>query len=94
MTSAFEQIEREVVVVPELVTNSLVLSATPRFFDEIKSIIEQLDARPPMVMIQVLIAQVDLGCTNEFGIELGLQDSVLFDRSLLGNLVTTTTSTT
>jgi general secretion pathway protein D len=92
MTSAFEQIEREVVVVPEQTTNSLVLSATPRFFDEIKSIIEQLDARPPMVMIQVLIAEVDLGCTNEFGIELGLQDSVLFDRSLLGNLVTTNTS--
>ncbi len=35
-----------------------------------------------MVMIQVLIAEIDLGNTNEFGIELGLQDSVLFDRSL------------
>ena len=89
MTSAFEQIEREVVVVPEPVSNSLMLSATPRFFDEIKGIIEQLDARPPMVMIQVLIAEIDLGNTNEFGIELGLQDSVLFDRSLLSNLQTT-----
>ena len=64
------------VVVPEPVSNSLILSATPRFFDEVKAIIEQLDARPPMVMIQVLIAQVDLGNTDEFGIELGLQDSV------------------
>jgi general secretion pathway protein D len=93
MTSAFEQIEREVVVVPEPVSNSLVLSATPRFFDEIKGIIDQLDARPPMVMIQVLIASVDLGNTNEFGIELGLQDSVLFDRSTLSNLQTTSTTT-
>jgi type II secretion system protein D len=89
LTSAFEQIEREVVVVPEPVSNSLVLSATPRFFDEVKNIIEQLDARPPMVMIQVLIAEIDLGNTNEFGIELGLQDSVLFDRSILSNPVTT-----
>ena len=39
-----------------------------------------------MVVIQVLMAQVDLSNTNEFGIELGLQDSVLFDRSMLGNL--------
>jgi general secretion pathway protein D len=93
MTSAFEQIEREVVVVPEIVSNSLVLSATPRFFDEIKAIIDQLDARPPMVMIQVLIAQIDLGNTNEFGVELGLQDSVLFDRSTLSNLQTTSTTT-
>ena len=80
------------VVVPELVTNSLVLSATPRFFEEVRGIIEQLDARPPMVMIEVLIASITLGSTNEFGIELGLQDSVLFDRSILSNPVTTSTT--
>ena len=39
-------------------------------------------------MIQVLIAEVDLGNTDEFGIELGLQDSVLFDRSVLSNIQT------
>jgi type II secretion system protein D len=94
LTSPFEQLEREVVVEPEAVSNSLVLSATPRFFEEIKGIIEQLDARPPMVMIQVLIAEVDLGNTNEFGMELGLQDSVLFDRSLLSNLQTITQTIT
>ncbi len=93
LTSAFEQIEREVVVVAEPVTNSLVLSATPKYFEEVRGIIEQLDARPPMVMIQVMIASVELGSTNEFGIELGLQDSVLFDRSILSNLVTTTNTT-
>ena len=92
LTSAFEQIEREVVVVAEPVTNSLVLSATPKYFEEVRGIIEQLDARPPMVMIQVLIASVDIGSTNEFGLELGLQDSVLFDRSLLSNLQTTSTT--
>jgi hypothetical protein len=46
-----------------------------------------------MVMIQVLIASVELGSTNEFGIELGLQDSVLFDRSLLGSLLSAPTGT-
>jgi len=92
MLSPFEQIEREVVVVAEAVTNSLIISATPRFFDEIKKLIVELDARPPMVMIQILIAEVALGDTDEFGVELGLQDSILFDRSLLGDIITITES--
>lgn len=89
-TSPFQQIESEVVVVPESVSNSLIISATPRFYDEIEALVEKLDAQPPQVMIQVLIAEVTLNNTNEFGVELGLQDSLLFDRSLIQNLVTTT----
>ncbi|MEZ6046154.1 MAG: type II and III secretion system protein [Planctomycetaceae bacterium] len=46
-----------------------------------------------MVMIQVLIAELALNDTDEFGVELGLQDSLLFDRSLLGDLTTTTNTT-
>ena len=94
LMSAFEQIEHEVIVVPEPVSNSLILSATPRYFEEIKKLIEELDARPPMVMIQVLIAQISLGCTNEFGMELGLQDGLLFDRSILNNIQYLTTTNT
>jgi len=93
LVSAFEQIEREVVVVPETVSNSLIVSATARFYDEIQGLVEQLDKRPPMVMIQVVIAQVSLSNFNEFGIELGLQDSILFDRSTLSDLLTTSTQT-
>ncbi|MGE3313602.1 MAG: secretin N-terminal domain-containing protein [Planctomycetaceae bacterium] len=88
--SPFQQIESEVVVVPEPVSNSLILSATPRFFEDIRSLVERLDAQPPQVMIQVLIAEVALNDADEFGVELGLQDSLLFDRSLLGDLITTT----
>jgi type II secretory pathway component GspD/PulD (secretin) len=83
-------LEKEVVVVPEPVSNKLVLSATPRYFEEIEALIEKLDEQPPQVMIQVLIAEVTLGNAEEFGVELGLQDSVLFDRSLLGDLTTLT----
>ena len=43
-----------------------------------------------MVMIQVLIAEVRLNDTDEFGVELGLQDSLLFDRSLVDTIQTTT----
>lgn len=90
----FDQLEREVVVVPEPVQNKLILSATPRYYDEIAKLIERLDEQPPQVMIQVMIAEISLGNTDEFGVEWGLQDSVLFDRSLLGNLATRTTTTT
>ena len=79
--SPFEQIEREVVAVPEPITNSLIISATPRYYDEVMRLVEQLDQRPPMVMIQVLIAEVTLNDTDEFGVQLGLQDQILFDRS-------------
>ncbi len=90
--SPFRQIESEVVVVPEPVSNALIISATPRFYDEIMELVEKLDEQPPQVLIQVLIAEVQLNNTDEFGIELGLQDSVLFDRSLLGDLLTITQS--
>ncbi len=88
-SNPFNEIEREVVVVPEPIANKLILAATPRYFEEIKELIERLDESPPQVMIQVLIAEVALNNADEFGVELGLQDSVLFDRSLLGDLLTT-----
>ena len=78
---------------PEPVANKLILSATPRYFDEIEDLIEKLDEQPPEVVIQVLIAEVEIGEANEFGVELGIQDSVLFDRSLLGDLQTTENTT-
>ncbi len=85
--SPFEQLEREVVVVPEAVSNSLIVSATPRFYDEIAKVVEELDARPPMVMIQVLIAEVNINDFEEFGAEFGIQDALLFDRSVIGGAV-------
>ena len=93
ITSPYQQIESEVIVVPEPVSNSLIISATPGFFDKIMDLLEDLDAAPDQVMIQVLIAEINLNDTDEFGIELGLQDSILFDRSLLKVLDTTTEST-
>jgi len=86
--SPYAQIEREVIVVPELVSNSLIISATPKYFDDIADLITQLDQRPPMVLIQVLIAEVDLGNAEELGVELGIQDSLLFDRGVFTDVVT------
>jgi type II secretion system protein D len=93
LVSPFEQIEREVIVVPEPVSNSLIISATPRFSKDIQALVEKLDEQPAQVMIQVVIAEVQLDNADEFGVELGLQDSVLFDRSLLSDLLKVTTTT-
>jgi general secretion pathway protein D len=81
--SPFQQIEAEVVVVPEPVSNALIISATPRFFPDIMELVEKLDELPPQVIIQALIVEVELGRLEEFGAEFGLQDSVLFDRSVV-----------
>ena len=92
LISNVELLEREIIAVAEPVTNSLLISATPRYFQEIRRIIDRLDEEPPQVVIQVLIVEVLLENTDEFGVELGFQDSVLFDRSLVNpdNLITIT----
>ncbi|WP_437231112.1 hypothetical protein SH661x_002366 [Planctomicrobium sp. SH661] len=49
---------------------------------------------PPQVFIQALLVEVQLGNTDEFGVEVGVQDSVLFNRSVVNNLVTLTQTVT
>ncbi len=65
LTSPFQQIEREVVIVPEISSNSLIVSATPRYYDEISRLVQELDKPDAMVMIQVLIAEISLGDLDE-----------------------------
>jgi general secretion pathway protein D len=77
---AFIQADRSVVVVEETVSNSVIVSATPSQRAEIEELIRGLDRRPPMVKVKCLIAEVDLGQTEEFGIDIGIQDSLIFDR--------------
>jgi len=57
-------------VVPEPITNKLLISATPRYFPDIMRLIIELDAELPQVVIQVLIAEVQLTNTEEFGVEI------------------------
>ena len=72
---------REIIVVSEPEGNSIIVSATPEYFGEIKKIIEDLDRRP-MFMIHCLIATVELGQREEFGFQWGIQDSLVYNRGL------------
>jgi len=78
--SPFQQIESEVIVVSDVESNSLIISATPRYYDEIIKLIEEIDRTPPQVVINVLIAEVMLSENKEWAAELGLQDPILFGR--------------
>lgn len=73
-------VNRAIIVTPEVVSNSLIVSALPEYRQEIENIIRSLDRRPPMIKIKAMIAEVDLSSVEEFGVELGIQDSLLFDR--------------
>jgi general secretion pathway protein D len=83
--TGYAQLIRNVQLVPEPVSNTVLISATPQYFAEIKRIIERIDAQPPQVLIQVTIAEVQLNNAEEFGVQFGLQSPVIFGRSTVNN---------
>ena len=90
LISSTELLQQEVIVTPEPLSNNLIISATPRYFDQIRDLALELDREPEQVVIQALLVEVTLDDTDELGMELGFQDPVLFDRSLLTDVVTIT----
>ncbi len=80
--SLFERVDREVFVIAEPSTNSLIVSATPRYMQQIRQVVERLDRQQPMIAVEILIAEVTLADQFDFGTELGIQDSLLFDRNV------------
>ncbi len=69
LPSAARLLEREVTIVGDVKSNSVVVTASPRYVDRVRSIIEELDIDPPQVLIQVLLAEVSLGDDERLGLE-------------------------
>lgn len=80
----YDLTDRDLIVVQEPVSNSLLISVSPRLYSTLRRIIDQLDRRPPSVMVKVVLAEVRLSDGFEWGSEFGLQDSLLFDRGIAG----------
>ena len=78
--SPYQQIESEVIVVAHKESNSLIISATPKYYDEIIKLIQEIDKSPPQVVIKVLIAEVTLSEDKEWAAELGFQDPLMFSQ--------------
>lgn len=85
LVSTVELLNREVIVVAEEVSNNLLISATEEYLSDILRIAAELDAPVAQVVVQAMLVEVLLDNADEFGVELGFQDSVLFDRGLSTN---------
>ena len=55
-------------IVPDQATNALVIRTAPPNFSVLQETIDQLDIRPPQVLLEVLIAEVTLDRANQYGI--------------------------
>ncbi len=80
----YDLVDRDIIAIPELDSNSILISVSPRLYEEVRHLIDQLDRRRPMILIKVLIAEVSLDDAFEIGGELGLQDSLQYDRGIVG----------
>lgn len=67
--SAARRLEREVTVVGDTKSQKVLVSASPRYIDTVERIITELDAAPPQVLIQVLLAEVTLDAENQWGLD-------------------------
>ncbi|MFT5422438.1 MAG: type II secretion system protein D [Phycisphaerales bacterium] len=85
--SLLAQLEREVTIVGDPSSNKLVISASPRYVDAVTNIIEELDAAPPQVMIQVLIAEVTLDSLGQWGMDVNV-GGVVVQSSINGSTIT------
>ncbi len=70
--SLSRQLENEVTVVGDQNSNKLLISASPRYMESVRAIVEELDAAPPQVMIQVLLAEVTLDSSYNWGIDVNI----------------------
>ena len=56
--------------------NRLVIRTTPRTYASIKAVLDRLDVVPAQVLLQVLVVEVTLDKSTEFGLELSMQGTV------------------
>jgi general secretion pathway protein D len=69
----------EVNIVADETTNSLIIKATPRDYGIIKEVLKSLDIIPRQVLIEVIIAEVTLDDSTQFGVEWNLENVKISD---------------
>ena len=70
LPSASRLLEREVTIVGEDKSNTVLVNASPRYREKVMEMIRGLDVDPPQVMIQVLLAEITLDNNDEMGVTL------------------------
>jgi type II secretory pathway component GspD/PulD (secretin) len=89
ITSSFLGVNRSVIISADPISNTLLISATPLWYEEVMRLLATIDVMPLQVVISTIIAEVDLSGTQEFGVELNLQAPVLFRRGITAGTTTT-----
>lgn len=83
--------KEEVRIVADDITNSLVILATARDYEMIRDVLKKLDIVPRQVLIEAMIAEVDLSGDLEFGVEWAIANKGI--GSILGSIVPPPSST-
>ena len=76
----------EVEIIPDETNNAIVFKATGRDYRIIKEVLKKLDIVPRQVLINVVIAEVTLTDSLEYGVEWYLKDSAQSDYKFQGRL--------
>lgn len=63
-------------VIPDEVTNTLIIKSSALDFQQIKRVLERLDSPSRQVLIQVMVAEVALNDTLQYGVEWWLNDTL------------------
>ena len=63
-------------VIADEVTNTLVIRASAQDYQQIRKVLERLDTRPRQVLVQVLVAEVTLTDTLQYGVEWWLKSAL------------------
>ena len=67
--------DQEVAIVAEQTSNTLLLSANRKYYDQIRNMIDELDKPQPQVIIQVMLAEVTLDNETDLGVEWSIKEN-------------------
>ena len=62
--------QRDIAIEPSVANNALLVDAAPQDFEYVRRLVERLDVVPQQVMVEVLIAEVNLEKGQDVGVEL------------------------
>ncbi len=83
-TAVLRRAERHVTVVADEDSNTVLLGVSPRYYQRTMEMLYSVDRPPPQVVIEVLIAEVALDDSLEFGMEFALQDLSFSKNATIG----------
>ncbi len=74
---------QRIAIEPSVANNALMVEANPQDFELVSSLIEKLDQVPQQVMVEILIAEVGIGKSLNFGVELSTIESPGKDKTVV-----------